>query len=714
MSESRLLILAATPHALDAEALDTMLAPRPCRVVVSAGAEALALVDRHAFSLVVVDVDADTAVALDLVAAVRARRTPPELPILAISARADAALLAAALARGASDGVARPIDSPLARARIESLLALAEATTALRESRERYALAAQGLTDGLWDWDLRRGDIYFSPRWKAMLGAAEADIGPTPDEWFTRVHPEDLELLKAEIDAHLEGQTPQFENQHRLLHADGTYRWILSRGLAVRDDGGLPYRMAGSQSDITEGKVLDPLTGLPNRILYMDRLRRALDRARRQPEFVFAVLFVDLDRFKLINDSRGHLAGDRLLIALAKRLEHCLRAEDMVARLASENTIARLGGDEFTVLLEGIRDTADAIRVADRLHEALQPAFDLDGHETFVSASIGIATSETGYTDVEELLRDADTAMYRAKALGKARSELFDHRMRDEAVSRLALETDLRRAVERQEFRLHYQPIVSLRTGAIAGFEALLRWQHPVRGLITPSEFIAAAEETGLIVPINTWALEGACQQLRLWLARHPDRPLSVSVNLSGRQFIQGQAGLIREIAGILGGSGLPPSALKLEITESMIVGSLDSGVSLMTELKNLGVELAIDDFGTGYSSLSYLPRFPIDFLKIDRSFIATMESDGSEIVRAIIGLAHNLGLDVVAEGVETDDQVTQLLLYGCEYAQGHRFARPMTARDAEALIAGEGAAAASLRAAVQGVDGGVTSPTRR
>jgi diguanylate cyclase (GGDEF)-like protein len=422
----------------------------------------------------------------------------------------------------------------------------------------------------------------------------------------------------------------------------------------------------------------------------MDRLRRSLERTVRHPGYLFAVLFLDLDRFKLINDSRGHLFGDRLLVAIAQRLESCLRAADTVARLGRDHTLARLGGDEFTILLDDIRHVSDAVRVADRIQTNLEPPFQLDGHETFTTASIGIATSATGYEEPEELLRDADTAMYRAKALGKARCELFDTSMREAAVTRLAMETALRRAVERQEFRLQYQPIVSLKTGVVSGFEALIRWHHPERGLVHPADFIPVAEETGIILPIGSWVLREACRQMQTWKAANsPEAALTISVNLSGRQFVQSD--LIVQIEEILATTGLAASRLKIEITESMIIADLDAAVRILQRLKSLGVRIAIDDFGTGYSSLSYLDRFPIDSLKIDRSFVQSMRIDRSEIVRAIIALAHSLRLDVIAEGVDAEDQVGQLKSFGCDYAQGYLYSRPLDALAAEAVILAQG-----------------------
>jgi diguanylate cyclase (GGDEF)-like protein len=402
------------------------------------------------------------------------------------------------------------------------------------------------------------------------------------------------------------------------------------------------------------------------------------------------VLFLDVDRFKVINDSLGHLIGDQLLIAFARRLEGCVRETDTVAHTVVEPTIARLGGDEFTVLLEGIDDPGDALRVAERIHRVLAVPFSLDGYEVFATVSIGIALGGSGYDLPEDLLRDADTAMYDAKGRGRARCEVFDSAMHTRAVARLEVETELRWALERQEFRLHYQPIVEMGTGHPIGFEALLRWEHPRHGLIPSSAFIPVAEETGLIVPIGWWVLEEACRQMGEWHARYPDTVSSIiCVNLSSKQFFQ--VDLVEQIERRLRAAGLKPDCLKLEITESAIMSDPRSAADALTQLRDLGVRIAVDDFGTGHSSLSYLQQFPIDTLKIDRSFVQKMAADirDREIIQAVITLAHNLGMNVVAEGVETNSQWNQLDRLGCEYGQGYYFSRPVDSADAESLLTG-------------------------
>ena len=519
------------------------------------GHNTLEWVGQHAVDLVLLDIEMPGTSGLEVLKTLRQTYSPNQLPVIMVTAKVQSHDIVEALSLGANDYVTKPIDFPVALARIKTQLSHKRLVEALRESEERYALAARGANDGLWDWNLKDNEIYFSPRWKSMLGYDEEEIGSSPEEWFKRVHPDDLQRVKEVVASHLEGQTTHCENEHRMLHQNGTYHWMLNRGLAVRDAQGKATRLAGSQTDITQGKVADALTGLPNRLLFMDRLERAVKNAQRAKDYLFAVFFLDLDRFKVINDSLGHVMGDQLLIATARRLESCLRSTDAVARLGDGHTVARLGGDEFTILLDHIKHIADATRVADRLQKELALPFNLNGQEVFTTVSIGIAVSATGYERPEELLRDADTAMYRAKALGKARYELFDTAMREVAVASLQLETDLRKAIDRQEFQNFYQPIVSLETGRIVGFEALVRWQHPERGLVFPGDFILAAEESGMIVSIGQWVLREACRQMRAWQARFPTTvPWMISVNLSTKQFKQ--SNLVQQIEDILPGNG--------------------------------------------------------------------------------------------------------------------------------------------------------------
>jgi predicted signal transduction protein with EAL and GGDEF domain len=447
-------------------------------------------------------------------------------------------------------------------------------------------------------------------------------------------------------------------------------------------------RILKLQDKLIQEARQDPLTRLPNRTFFLDQLARRVTRAKRRPDYIFAVLFVDIDGFKIVNDSLGHFAGDQLIVQIAERLVSSVRREDLVSCLADvkgpvhqsgEDTLARMGGDEFTILLDDIRNASDGIRVAERIRQILASPFLISGQKVSITASIGIAISATGYSTAEDILRDADTAMYRAKALGKSRYEICDPAMHARAMSRLKLETDLRRALDRDEFRIHYQPIVSLRDCRIIGFEALLRWQRPDFGLVMPGEFIPVAEETGQIQFIGLWVLREACRQMRAWTLQFPsDPPFTVAVNISAKQFAQPD--LVSEVGDILRETCLDSRCLKLELTESVTMREVERAVRIFGELKRLGVRLCMDDFGTGYSSLSQLRRLPLDILKIDRSFVSEMEdsSESYAIVQTILSLGRSLGMEMVAEGVESANQVGLLKSLGCEYAQGYFFSKPI------------------------------------
>jgi diguanylate cyclase (GGDEF)-like protein/PAS domain S-box-containing protein len=645
-------------------------------------------IQNEAVDLLLLDVEMPEISGLDALQTLREFYSATELPIIMVTAKQQSEDIVKALSLGANDYVTKPIDFPVALARIRTQASHAKLEKALRVSEERYALAAQGANDGLWDWNLQDNFIYFSPRWKTMLGYQENEIGNHPEEWLDRIHVADRERVKQEIDAHRKGMTLHFECEIRIQHKDGSFRWVLSRGLAVRDASGNALRMAGSQTDITVGKLADPLTGLPNRLLFLDRLERLFEHQKKNRNYLFAVMFLDLDGFKMINDSLGHAVGDQLLIGVANRLENCLRASDTVARGEQHFTIARLGGDEFTILLDRIKEPGDAESVAKRLMKALTSSFNVDGKEIFTSASIGIALSNIGYDNSQDIMRDADTAMYRAKSRGNARYEVFDVHMRVSVMARLQLETDLRNGLNREEFCNYYQPIVSIDSGRIVGFEALLRWQHPIRGLVQPADFITVAEETGMIRELGWWSLREACRQTCTWNAgRSHSSLLTISVNLSVKQLLQ--PNLAIAIGNLLRESELAPSSLKLEITESAVMQDPAAATEVLLQIKALGIQLSIDDFGTGYSSLSYLHRLPLDTLKIDRSFTAEIEYEGDsmEIVRTILPMAKNLRLDVIAEGVENGEQLAILSKLQCEYAQGYYFSKPLTGIDAAALL---------------------------
>jgi len=637
---------------------------------------ALTEIGRNAHDLYLIDYRLGERDGLELLAYARANGCTA--PLVLLTGQDDGEVDLAAMRAGAADYLVKgQIDAPLLERSIRYALEQSRTLQALRESEERYALSARGANDGLWVWNLRTNDVYYSPRWKSMFGYGEEEIGSQPEEWFSRVHPDDVDILRSTLDAHLRGLTPHFENEHRIRMKDGSERWMLSRGLAVRDADGNATRIAGSSTDSTERKRAeerlthdafhDALTSLPNRALFMDRLQRAIESQLRHPQSFYAVLFLDLDRFKVVNDSLGHVVGDELLIAVAERLRTTLRLLD---------TVARLGGDEFAVLVEAIDDITAAVRTARRIHEELLLPFEIGGHEIFTSVSIGIAFSASGYTRPQDVLRDADIAMYRAKASGKARHEVFDTAMHERALNLLQFETDLRRAIERGELRVYYQPIVSMATGETCGVEALIRWQRG-HELVSADEIISVAEETGLIMPIGDWVLREALRQLVEWDRAGVSEGFEMHVNLSARQLLQPH--VVDRISEALIESGVAAKRLHLEVTESVLIESAEAAAALLRELRTLGVGLSLDDFGTGWSSLSSLRLFPFDVLKIDRSFLLDQdERRGDDIVRTISALARLLGMQVTVEGLETAEQVERMRGLDIDYAQGFYFAAPM------------------------------------
>ena len=651
-------------------------------------AAGLARLERGGIDIVLLDFSLPDSSGLDSCWALRERF--PEVPLIILTTLDDDELALRAVAEGAEDYlVKRTVDAPLLGRAIRYAIERHRSDLALRASEERYALAMQGANDGLWDWDLVRDRVFLSPRWKAMLGFREEELDDLPATWFGRVGADDLSALRAAFDAATAAGDSHVVVEHRMRAKDGSLLWVVTRGALVRDSTDRLVRMAGSMTDISTRKRAeaqlvhdafhDGLTGLANRNLFLDRLGMAISALQRDRQGSFAVLFLDLDRFKTVNDSLGHSVGDLLLVAIARRLEQLMRPSD---------TVARLGGDEFAVLAYGVGESADAAHIAARIQERLVEPFLIGAQEVYVTASIGIALPEHPGASADGLLRDADLAMYRAKAAGPGRYEVFDLELHRVAVQLLKLETELRRSVAAGDFVMHYQPIVSLLSGRIAGFEALTRWQHPERGLIAPAHFIALAEETGLVVPLGWQVLDTACRQACLWQEQFPtDPPYFMSVNVSGKLFAQD--GAVEQLLRILEASGLPPESLRLEVTESVVLQHGDDVMRRLRLLRDFGVQLSIDDFGTGYSSLSYLQRFRYDELKIDRSFVRDLlVEDSRAIVETILSLASHLGIGVVAEGVETEAQLARLRLLGCPHGQGFWFARPLAAAAAEELLA--------------------------
>lgn len=546
----------------------------------------------------------------------------------------------------------------------------------LGSALSRYALAAAGGNDGMWGWDLNTNEVLLSARWRDMLGHDAVEHRGSPSIWMDSVHVDDRDLVQAAVDAHLNGDTAHFECEYRVMHVDGGWRWMHCRGLVERDVTGRPMLLAGSQADITKRRVAerrlrhealhDALTGLPNRALFEDRLQQALQRLRRFPKGQVAVLFIDLDRFKNINDGYGHAAGDELLRRVGQRLLRTVRGAD---------SVARLGGDEFTILLDGIGGEQEVQEVVRRIQAALRLPIRFGATETAISASIGVTVAMSKHTTADEMLRDADTAMYQAKEAGRDRAVIFAPEMREAVVGRVEIEAALRSALARGEFALHYQPIVTLPGNRTTGYEALVRWNRPGEGIQAPGHFLPIAREAGLMPRLEGWVLNEACRQVaRL---RTPNSDIHVAVNVSPERVIGG--GLVDEVREALEQYEIPPSALKLEITETSLLGDELAASEALGAIRSLGVGICLDDFGTGYSSLSYIHRFPVDVLKIDRSFVAGLDtgSGGQAIVAAIVGMSRGLGLSVVAEGVETAAQLKRVQELGCDYAQGYFLGRP-------------------------------------
>jgi PAS domain S-box-containing protein len=587
----------------------------------------------------------------------------------------------------------------------------------LAERDQLFQLISENAADmiALVGSDGRR--LYNSPAYQKVLGYSPEDLKTTSS--FEQIHPDDRpRVAQAAEKARRSGQGERVE--YRIRHKDGSWRTLESTANAIRNARGKTDKLVIVNRDITERKRAeellahnafhDGLTSLPNRALFIDRLQHALTLSKRHANYKFAVLLIDIDEFKIVNDSLGHSAGDELLIQIGQRLKDSVRRADTVSRprISSapnwpnhdEDTLARLGGDEFTILLDDIRDPIEAVRVAERVQAELATPFVVDQQEIVISASIGIAASTSPHTEAEHLLRDADIAMYRAKRSGKARCEVSDTAMHETAVKRLRLETDLRKALDQGEFRVFYQPIVSLQTGKITGFEALTRWQRAGK-IVPPIDFIAVAEEIGLIIPMNRQLRREACQQLQAWQSEFPaNPPLTMSVNITSKEFAQPD--LASEIGKTLAEIGFDPACLQLEIVETIAMGDAEKSGQVLAQLKALGVRLSIDDFGTGYSSLSRLRRIPVDTLKIDRAFIMNMDSDpeSHEIVRIIIMLAHNLGLKVVAEGTETEEHVRLLKQLNCETAQGYNYSRPADAQAMVKLLANSRTAVAAAAGA--------------
>jgi len=645
--------------------------------------EAIEAIERREHAVYLLDYRLGERSGLDILRSTSGKNL--QSPMILLTGQGDEMVDIEAMKVGAADYLIKSqLTSDLLARSIRYAMERAKASQSLRESEERYQRLVELSPDAIIVHT--EGKIVF------VNGTAVQLLGATSSEElvgrpFTNLVPSESRVSgQNRINQSLRENIEVPFAEEKLVRMDGVEIQVEAGAVAFIYENQPAVQVVArdiSARKLIEEKLIhdafhDALTGLPNRALFKEHLKLAVERAKKKDKFLFAVLFLDLDRFKNVNDSLGHAVGDELLVGIARRLESHIRPVDRVARL---------GGDEFAILLDGIEDPSDATRVAGRLQLELQLPFNIRGHDVFTSVSVGIAMSSTGYSGPDDVLRDADTAMYRAKALGKARYEIFDLEMHSRAVALLKLETDLRLAVERQEFIIQYQPIMKLGANRIHGFEALVRWQHPERGLLSPLEFIPIAEETGLIIPIGRWVLWEACRQTRIWQEEFPGcEELTLSVNYSGKQFMQPD--VIEQVKLILADTGFNPCLLQLEITESAVIENTKTVTEMILQLRALGIRLSMDDFGTGYSSLSYLHNFPIQTLKIDRSFISNKgEAGDNEIVRTIIMLARNLGLDVVAEGVETEEQLAYLQALDCEYGQGFLFDHPLDPNVVEAKL---------------------------
>jgi diguanylate cyclase (GGDEF)-like protein/PAS domain S-box-containing protein len=615
-------------------------------------------------------------------------RQTPTTPVIVLSHTADREADEEAAEAGIADFLLVP---GLSVDRLEHAIRYAithqRTLQKLAESEERHALALRGANDGVWDWNVAADTVFYSARWKSMLGYREIEVGETRGEWLGRVHADDRAPLTQALDAYLTGLADDhFEFEHRVQHRDGGYRWMLARATAVRDDHGRATRVVGSITDVTDRReaerrlqhdaLHDALTGLPNRVLFLDRLDQSIRRAQRHhPECCAAVLFLDLDRFKVVNDSLGHACGDQLLQAVARRLEGALRPND---------TVARLSGDEFTLLLDDVCDPHEATVISERVLHSLRAPFEIDRRELFIGASIGIALA-TAKSAPEQVMRDADVAMYRAKADGKGRHAVFDAAMHDQVMRRLDMEGDLRKAIENHALEVAYQPIVQAATGRVVGFEAICRWPNG-----EPAEVLAMADETGLAIPLGDQITRTACAQLAEWRELPRGAGLTIGVNVSARQLAE--PGFVEGLRQVLHETGLDPRALRLEVSEhDLSRGRSDDATRRVLEqaVEIVGVKTHIDEFGTGASPLRLLHRFPGDAIKISRALVAGIGHDAGafEIVRAVVGLAHNLGLEVIADGVENREQLDYLKVLGCEFAQGFHSPAPVRGGAAGALL---------------------------
>jgi len=641
--------------------------------VASTGLDAIAKAESERPDLVLMDIILKGE--MDGIHAAESIRSRLDVPIIFLTACADELTLNSAKVTEPFAYMIKPFEERELHSHIEIALYKHNIEKRLRESEERYFLATQGANDGLWDWNLPQRKIYFSPRWKSMLGYSERQIGNAPKDWLDRIHPADRDQVEELIEEHLKGKSRHFESEYRILDAGGEYRWVLCRGLARRDETGDAYRFAGSQTDITDRKVYNPVTGLPNQVLFMDRLDLAL-RRERLPEESFAVAIIKIEGLTAVASSFGYVFADRLLCQIGNTLQH---------NLSSQDTAAHLGNDDFALILEEGNDEKQAATIASHLQRELERPVHLNGQTVCISAYVGITLYTRHYSTPDELIRDAYTALHRTGEIEGERIEIFDKKMRSSVAARLKLEAEVRKAYEEKEFRIYYQPIINLRTGELAGVEALLRW-HRQDSIIYPEDFLPMVEASQLLISVEQWVLLESCMQIGQWIRKH-SRPLTLNVNLCSKHY--SDPSLIAKLIEVLDRSGLEPNLLRLEITENTLMENSEVISSALSQIKDMDIQIHMDDFGTRYSALSYLNQFPIDSLKIDRSFVGKLGlcEETLKIVQAIVSLGKNLDKELIAEGIENMMQLHILRKVECDYGQGYYFSKAITPEALETLL---------------------------
>jgi diguanylate cyclase (GGDEF)-like protein/PAS domain S-box-containing protein len=609
--------------------------------------------------------------ALRMVTRLRKGLNSATLPIVVLMAKGREELMVRALEVGADDCLETPAYPPLTLARIRALMGRLREMAEGVDQRQRFDLVVRGAGDGIWDWRLTDDSVYFSPRWRELLGYQPEDRFSALEDWLALVHPEDSEMVKRELRNHLEGISLAFQVECRLRHKSQSYRWFLIRGTSQRDPYGHATRMAGSLTDISERKLTDPMTGLPNRIVLYDRINQAIIKTRRRKNSSFGIILLQIDRYETMREAYGQSFCDNVQRVVAQRIVGILRMTD---------TLTIMSDTTMCILVDVMREDTDLVRVAQRVRGAAEEPVSLGEESVMLTLSIGMAQGSTHHIGADELIKDATAALNKARQSGAGHEAVFDPDMQRRARDRLRIEADLHQALRREELRVFWQPIVELGPNRLAGFEALLRWEHPTRGLISPLEFIPVAEESGLIVPIGKFVLREALRQGRAWHEAGAPHDLFVSVNVSSRQL--DSPDLVEAVTAALSEQPVPAGCLHIEITESAVMRDVARSQDVLKQLKALGCHMALDDFGTGHSSLSLLQRLPLDYVKIDRSFITAMSGEfaGESMVGAIIQIAKILHLTVIAEGIEAETDELRLRALGCQFGQGYRYGKPLPA----------------------------------